>query len=140
MAFDFDVIIIGSGFGATVLALDQSNKGKSVFILERGVWWSTPEITDENPMAPFLKARPQTQPVQYWPRPDHRRGVIDLLAVVKANGPLGDLQTFANGVADFFTGRKIPSHFCAAMGAGKSQRSGRSGCLLHHPRFAHPQK
>ena len=108
MAFDFDVIIIGSGFGATVLAIDQSNKGKSVLILERGVWWSTPELTAENPLAPFLKARPKTQPVQYWPRPDHRRGVTDLLAVVKASGPLGDLQTFANGVADFFTGRKRP--------------------------------
>ena len=27
MAFDFDVIIIGSGFGATVMALDQAGKG-----------------------------------------------------------------------------------------------------------------
>lgn len=108
MAFDFDVIIIGSGFGATVLALDQSSKGKSILILERGVWWSTPELTAENPMNPFLKARPKTQPVQYWPRPDHRGGVIDLLSVVKASGPLGGLQDFANGVADFFTGRKRP--------------------------------
>ena len=47
MAVDFDVIIIGSGFGATVLALDQAKKGKSVFILERGVWWSSPELTGE---------------------------------------------------------------------------------------------
>jgi pyruvate/2-oxoglutarate dehydrogenase complex dihydrolipoamide dehydrogenase (E3) component len=34
MATDFDVIIIGSGFGATVLAIDQRAKGKSVLILE----------------------------------------------------------------------------------------------------------
>ncbi len=108
MPFDFDVIIIGSGFGATVLAIDQSTKGKSVLILERGVWWLTPELTAENPMNPFLKARPETQPVQYWPRPDHRRGLVDFLAIVKANGPLGDLQDFANGVAEFFTGRKRP--------------------------------
>src|SRR5262245_4424912 len=32
MAFDFDVIIVGSGFGATVLAVDQAAKNKSVFI------------------------------------------------------------------------------------------------------------
>jgi len=108
MPFDFDVIIIGSGFGSTVLAIDQSTKGKSVLILERGVWWLTPELTAENPMNPFLKARPETQPVQYWPRPDHRRGLVDFLAIVKANGPLGDLQDFANGVAEFFTGKKRP--------------------------------
>jgi cholesterol oxidase len=108
MAFDFDVVIIGSGFGATVLALDQSAKGKSIMILERGVWWLTPELSAENPMNPFLKARPTTQPVQYWPRPDHRSGLIDLLSVVKASGPLGGLQGFANGIADFFSGRKRP--------------------------------
>lgn len=108
MAVDFDVIIIGSGFGATVLAIDQFSKGKSVLILERGVWWSTPELTAENPLNPYLKANPDTQPVQYWPRPDHRRGLIDFLSVVKANGPLGDLQDFANGVADFFGGKKRP--------------------------------
>jgi cholesterol oxidase len=108
VAFDHDVIIIGSGFGATVLALDQNAKGKSILILERGVWWLTPELSAENPMSPFLKTRPQTQPVQYWPRPDHRGGVIDLLSVVKATGVLGGLQDFANGIADFFSGRKRP--------------------------------
>jgi choline dehydrogenase-like flavoprotein len=106
MAFNFDVIIIDSGFGATVLAIDQSNKGKSVLILERGVWWLTPELSAENPMAPFLKARATTQPVQYWPRPDHRVGLTDFLSVVKASGPLGDLQDFANAVTDFFVRRK----------------------------------
>jgi cholesterol oxidase len=108
VATDFDVIIIGSGFGATVLAIDQSAKGKSVLILERGVWWSTPELTGENPLNNYLKSNPNTQPVQYWPRPDHRRGLIDFLSVVKANGPLGDLQDFANGISDFFSNRKRP--------------------------------
>ena len=108
MAFNFDVIIIGSGFGATVLALDQAAKGKTVMIVERGVWWLTPELSVENPMAPYLKARPDSQPVQYWPRPDHRRGLTDFLATVKATGVLGDLQDFANGFVDFFTDRKRP--------------------------------
>ncbi len=105
---DFDVIIIGSGFGATVLAIDQSNKGKSVLILERGVWWVTPELSVENPLNPYLKARPDTQPVQYWPRPDHRRGLIDFLAAVSATGPLGGLQDFGNAVVDFFSGKPRP--------------------------------
>jgi cholesterol oxidase len=108
MAFDFDVIIVGSGFGATVLAVDQSNKNKSVFILERGLWWLTPELSAENPMPPYLKSHPTTQPIQYWPRPDHRRGLIDFLSVVKATGVLGDLQSFANGIADFFSSHKRP--------------------------------
>jgi len=107
MAFDFDVIIIGSGFGATVMALDQAGKGKSVFILERGVWWSTPELTAENPLNPYFEAH-SDQPLQYWPRPDHRRGLLDFLAVVKANSILGDLQDFANSVSDFFTGKVRP--------------------------------
>src|SRR5437879_12233139 len=55
-------------------------------------------------MNPFLK----TQPVQYWPRPDHRRGLVDFLAVVKANGVAGGLQDLANGVAEFFTGKELP--------------------------------
>src|SRR6266513_631983 len=104
MALDFDVIVIGSGFGAAVAAIDQAGKGKTVFILERGVWWLTPELSAENPMNPFLK----TQPVQYWPRPDHRRGLVDFLAVVKANGVAGALQDFGNGVAEFFTGKERP--------------------------------
>ena len=107
MAANFDVIIIGSGFGASVLAMDQFAKGKRILILERGVWWSTPELSAENSMNPFLKNNP-AQPVQYWPRPDHRRGLIDFLSVVKANGVLGDLQDFANGVADFFNGNPRP--------------------------------
>ena len=104
MALDFGVIVIGSGFGAAVAAIDQAGKGKTVFILERGVWWLTPELSAENPMNPFLK----TQPVQYWPRPDHRRGLVDFLAVVKANGVAGALQDFANGVAEFFTDKPRP--------------------------------
>jgi len=119
MAFDFDVIIIGSGFGATVLALDQSDKGKSVLILERGVWWLTPELSAENPMSPYLKARPKTQPVQYWPRPDHRGGVIDLLSVVKATGALGGLQGFANGIADFFSGGSVRNRSTATTRSTK---------------------
>src|SRR6266403_1863068 len=95
MALDFGVIVIGSGFGAAVAAIDQAGKGKTVFILERGVWWLTPELSAENPMNPFLK----TQPVQYWPRRDHRRGLVDFLAVVKANGVAGGLQEVARAVA-----------------------------------------
>src|SRR5260370_16568462 len=104
MAVDFDVIVIGSGFGAAVAAIDQAAKGKTVFILERGVWWLTPELSAENPMNPFLK----TQPVQYWRRPDHRRGLIDFLAIVKANVVAGALQALPNSVSQLFTHKPTP--------------------------------
>src|SRR5205809_7322139 len=104
MALDFDVIVIGSGFGAAVAAIDQAGKGKTVFILERGVWWLTPELSRENPMNPLLK----TQPVQYWPRPDHRRGLVDFLAFVKVNGVAGALQDFGNGAYECVTGKARP--------------------------------
>ena len=108
MAFDFDLIVIGSGFGATVAAMEMAGRNKSVLILERGLWWNTPEITAENQLKPYLKMQRDAHLMQYWPRPDHRAGLIDFLGIVKANGVLGDLQGFANGVADFFTGQKRP--------------------------------
>src|SRR5438046_9178049 len=96
MALDVDVIVIGSGFGAAVAVIDQAGKGKTVFILERGVWWLTPELSAENPMNPFLK----TQAVQYWARPDHRRGLVDILAAGKENGGGGALHGLHNGGAE----------------------------------------
>src|SRR5947199_10237456 len=99
MALDFDVIVIGSGFGAAVAAIDQAGKGKTVFILERGVWWLTPELSAENTMNPFLK----TQAVEYSARPDHRRGVVGFRADVKEQGVGGALRGFAKGGHEFIT-------------------------------------
>ncbi|MBI3693787.1 MAG: hypothetical protein HY238_02950, partial [Acidobacteria bacterium] len=85
MPFDFDAIIIGTGFGATVaatvLALDK--KKNKILMLERGVWWFTPE----RPLPKYITSRPgdKREPLQYWPRPDHQQGVLDLLSVVKTN-------------------------------------------------------
>ena len=34
------------------------------------------------------QADPKAQPIQYWPRPNHNKGVIDLLSVVRSNNAL----------------------------------------------------
>src|SRR5213075_760401 len=86
---DFDAIIIGSGFGATIAATRLAGKGKKVLILERGTWWITPETlgkpptppAGKQPMPKWLKDR--NEPVQYWPRPDHKEGLLDVFASVR---------------------------------------------------------
>ncbi len=103
MPFDFEVAIIGSGFGATVVATELARKAKfkpdangpKILMLERGVWWFTPERGFPDTFKPnvdttYPPGTPEKQPVQYWPRPDHRRGVLELLYATWANLPGGD--------------------------------------------------
>ena len=90
----FDVIVIGTGFGATVVATELAKHGKkNILMLERGVWWFTPE----RPLPPYITRKPggQREPLQYWPRPDHRQGLLDLISVVKTNNDaIEDLRNF----------------------------------------------
>lgn len=62
MAFAYDAIIIGTGFGATVAATELAleKKKSRILMLERGVWWFTPE----RPLPPYINAHPG-EPVQY---------------------------------------------------------------------------
>lgn len=41
--FDYDYIIIGSGFGGSVSALRLAEKGYSVLVIEKGKWFNKPE-------------------------------------------------------------------------------------------------
>ena len=43
MGTNYDAIVIGTGFGATIAATRLALKGKKVLMLERGTWWVTPE-------------------------------------------------------------------------------------------------
>src|SRR5438067_2017782 len=83
--FDFEAVVIGSGFGGTIAALTlgrefkNRNRGERVRILERGTWWTTPVGTVADPEVKtfdFLKAN--KQPVQHWSAVNHFRGFIDL--------------------------------------------------------------
>lgn len=42
-SFDYDYIIIGSGFGGSVSALRLSEKGYKVLVIEKGKWFNRPE-------------------------------------------------------------------------------------------------
>ncbi len=103
---DYDVIIIGTGFGATVAATQLAKHNLRVLMLERGLWWNTPErqlpayFQPGNPGEEELKLKH----VQYWPRPDNsnsleNNGLLNFLSVVRAhNTPLAAIaQSFLGG-------------------------------------------
>src|SRR5207249_10102849 len=46
---NFDIVIVGSGFGGTLAATLLMQLGKRVLILERGTWWVTPEKLGKPP-------------------------------------------------------------------------------------------
>src|SRR5256885_13088439 len=93
MENEYDVIIIGSGFGGTITALsiarefyleglkDPTKPKRKVLLLERGTWWTTPVGTvadKEVGTYTFLK-KEKNQPVQFWSSNNSFRGVVDLL-------------------------------------------------------------
>src|SRR3982751_2906906 len=107
---EVDVIVIGTGFGASVAVTKLLDKTPNATIhrLERGLWVFTPEP----PLPPYFdqfKNDPKKQPIQYWPRPNHSRGMVDLLAVVQTNNPIIEgVRHFFEGINTFFTGKKRP--------------------------------
>ena len=90
---DYTVVVIGTGFGATMTAIPlaqkftERNKGKppetieTILMLERGTWWTTPISTvqdKEIQTAEFLTK--QDQPVQYWSSQNYFRGFLDIFS------------------------------------------------------------
>ena len=47
-SFDYDFIIIGSGFGGSVSALRLAEKGYKVAVLEKGKRWNTEDFPKTN--------------------------------------------------------------------------------------------
>lgn len=48
MTFDYDYIIIGSGFGGSVSALRLSEKGYKVLVVEKGKWYNAEDFAKSN--------------------------------------------------------------------------------------------
>jgi cholesterol oxidase len=48
MSTDYDVIVIGSGFGGSVAALRLSEKGYRVGVLEKGARWRLEDYPPNN--------------------------------------------------------------------------------------------
>ena len=90
MPMNFDAIIIGTGFGGTIAATKLAAKGKKVMMLERGTFWVTPEKLGQppagakEPIPVWAKRQNPPMPVQYWPRPDHRDGLLDFFASIRS--------------------------------------------------------
>ena len=86
MAFDYDVVVIGTGFGGTMTALPlaehfkKRNKKEKILMLERGTWWTTPVSTvQDKEVATFDFLKSNKQPVQYWSAVGTTRGLIDIV-------------------------------------------------------------
>jgi cholesterol oxidase len=78
----YDAIVIGTGFGGAIATFALSEQKKKTFVIERGTFWVTPETLGK-PLGPGNKvadwAKGQGMRVQYWPRPDHALGLLDLI-------------------------------------------------------------
>ncbi len=46
--FDYDYVVIGSGFGGSVAALRLAEKGYSVAVIERGKRWRSDDFPKTN--------------------------------------------------------------------------------------------
>lgn len=95
----FEAVVVGSGFGGTILALSFANKfqldnknedsAKKVCVLERGQWWISHELTysqKENRktfpnMREYLKDNDHA--FHFWPHPDNIKGIIGLASSVR---------------------------------------------------------
>ena len=98
----FEAVVIGSGFGGTILTLSLANKfdsdntsnntDKKVCLLERGQWWLSHEINytppdKRNPsyhtnMREFLDD--DKRPYHFWPYPNTVRGNIEMASAARA--------------------------------------------------------
>ena len=110
----FDAIVIGTGFGGTIAAVQLVAKGKRVLLLERGTFFRSPDpLPPANPLPaiadPFGKwANDNHMPVQYWPRPDHRKGLQDFFAVLRGQlSPNGLYQYSMFNQADILTANGV---------------------------------
>src|SRR5215217_8767410 len=92
MENQYDVLVIGSGFGGTIMALtiarefylesikDTSKPKRKVLLMERGTWWTTPVGTvADKEVAAYAMLKKQNQPVQFWSANNSFRGLVDIL-------------------------------------------------------------
>jgi choline dehydrogenase-like flavoprotein len=58
-SFDYDVVIIGSGFGGSVAALRAAEKGYRVGVMESGWRWKDEDIPNTQSGRPARSRRPR---------------------------------------------------------------------------------
>jgi cholesterol oxidase len=114
---NFDAIVIGTGFGGTIAATKLVAKGKKVLMLERGTWWITPEKLGKppegakKPIPVWAKEQNPPHPVQYWPRPDYKDGMLDFFASMR-------LQTNKDGLYQYSMFKEADILTASGVGGG----------------------
>jgi cholesterol oxidase len=106
----YDAIVIGTGFGGSVATLALHFQNKKVLVLERGTFFVTPETLGSPPPGPSLAkwAADNGMRVQNWSRPDHKLGLIDLLAnTLRRGNPYGLYQYSMFDKAHILTGSGV---------------------------------
>ena len=111
---EFEAVVVGSGFGGTILALSLANKfesdnakdntNKKVCVLERGQWWITHELNytpkEERKSRPNIREflEDNKRPYHYWAHPDSVKGVLELLSTARELSKTGlyDLRILGN--------------------------------------------
>jgi hypothetical protein len=77
---EYDTVVIGSGFGGTIISLaiakqyKERKEMKRVCILERGQWWISHEIHDSDPFRSFLIEK--NMPFSTYSYPNDIKGML----------------------------------------------------------------
>jgi cholesterol oxidase len=125
---EYDSVVIGSGFGGTVVSLaiakmyKEKNENKKVCILERGQWWISHEIPESNPLRKFLVQN--NMPFSTWAFPNDIKGML---------AAIGNSRTF-NKVQGLFDLKKLNNVY-VLVGSGVG-----GGSLVYFNITAKPQR
>jgi cholesterol oxidase len=94
---NYDAIVIGTGFGATIAATRLVEKGKRVVVLERGTWWVTPDAPDQLLATKSLYGwiKENNHPVQHFLRSDDKDGLMNLYSTLRSRRNKGGLYNFS---------------------------------------------
>lgn len=103
---DFDVIVVGSGFGGAVSAARLASKGMRVLVLERGPWWG-----------PLNRDRPRTDRREF---PRGLLGAWKLLRNVRRtrSGRRSERLVNADGLLELHLFRHLKVLTSSAVGGG----------------------
>src|SRR5215217_2773741 len=112
---EYDSVVIGSGFGGTIVSLaiarmyKDKSESKRVCILERGQWWISHVIPDSNPLRKFLVEN--DMPFSTYPYPNDIRGMLIAICNSRAFNKV-------QGLYDFKTLRNVSIISGSGVGGG----------------------
>ncbi|HJQ68289.1 MAG TPA: GMC oxidoreductase [Blastocatellia bacterium] len=95
---NYDAIVIGTGFGATIAATRLVERGKRVVVLERGTWWVTPDAPGQMTATKNLYGwiRENNHPVQHFLNSDDKDALLSLYGMVRSRRNKVGLYNFSH--------------------------------------------